>query len=134
MNRHLPAAIGLAFLSVSCGEPPVQNAYRVEPKPASSASAPVSAPAAPELARVVVKSAEYVEPDPNKALAERVKQALEGEAKVHAAAIDVTASGGSVTLWGTADSDDERVRAGRIAYRVQGVNTVNNRLAIVKGS
>jgi osmotically-inducible protein OsmY len=73
--------------------------------------------------------------DANKALADKVKKALEGEGNLHAAAIDVTgAAGGVVTLWGTADSDDERIRAGRIAYRIVGVNTVINKLAVVKGS
>ena len=74
-------------------------------------------------------------PDPQKQLAERVKHALETEARIHAAAIDVTAQqGGVVTLWGTADSEDERLRAARVAYRVYGVNAVTNRIQIVKGS
>jgi hypothetical protein len=129
MNRHLSAAIAMSFLAASCGEPPArQQVQEVEAKPVAAAPAPA-------LVRMpVARPAEVLKHDPNQALAERVKQALEGEAKVHAAAIDVTAAAGVVTLWGTADSDDERIRAGRVAYRVQGVNTVNNRLAIVKGS
>ncbi len=72
--------------------------------------------------------------DPNRALAERVKRALEDEARIQAAAIDVTAASGTVTLWGTAASDDERLRATRVAARIKGVKWVNNRLAIASGS
>jgi hyperosmotically inducible protein len=73
-------------------------------------------------------------PDPNKELAKRVQRALEGESHIHAAAIDVTAHGGIVTLWGTAATTDERQRASRVAYRVIGVTAVENRLAIASGS
>jgi hyperosmotically inducible protein len=73
-------------------------------------------------------------PDPNKELAKRVQRALEGENHIHAAAIDVTAHGGIVTLWGTAATADERQRASRVAYRVIGVTAVENRLAIASGS
>jgi hypothetical protein len=110
MERSI-CAIAISFLALSCSEPP-----------AVKTPAPIS------------KAQEPARPDPNNRLAERVKRALEDEAKIHAAAIDVTAQGGIVTLWGTADSDDERIRAARVAYRVQGVNSVHNRLAIVRGS
>jgi osmotically-inducible protein OsmY len=73
-------------------------------------------------------------PDPNKELAKRVQRALEGEHHIHAAAIDVTAHGGIVTLWGTAATADERQRASRVAYRVIGVTAVENKLAIASGS
>jgi hypothetical protein len=126
MERCLAAtAVAVLSLLAACAEPPA---------PASGhGAAPVSAPVA--LAPVVARTPAPAKPDSNAILAERVKRALEGESKVHAAAIDVTAAGGGVvTLWGTADNDDERLRAARAAYRVNGVNTVHNRLAIVKGS
>ena len=56
------------------------------------------------------------------------------EAKVEAAGIDVTAKGGAVTLWGTAATDAERRRAAQIAAKVEGVKSVDNRIAVVKGS
>ncbi len=100
-----------------------------------------SAPAAPSVAVAVAPAPEpraepapEARPDPNKELAKRVMRALEDEGKVHAAAIDVTASGGVVTLWGTAGSQDERQRAARVAYRVIGVTAVENKLAIASGS
>ena len=72
--------------------------------------------------------------DPNKELAARVKRALEGEGRIHAAGIDVTAADGKVTLWGTAATPAERVRAVQVAGKVDGVKSVENKLAVVKGS
>jgi osmotically-inducible protein OsmY len=67
-------------------------------------------------------------------LAKRVTRALEKEDRMQAAAIDVTAKDGVVTLWGTALTPDERQRASRVAYRIVGVKKVENRLAIAGGS
>jgi len=78
--------------------------------------------------------AQEAKADPDKALAARVKQALEGETKIHAAGIDVTAAAGAITLWGTTLSDDERARAAKLASGVEGVKSVENRIAVVKGS
>jgi hypothetical protein len=72
--------------------------------------------------------------DPNRELAKRVMRALEDEGKIQAAAIDVTARGGVITLWGTAATQDEKQRASRVAYRVIGVTSVENKLAIASGS
>jgi carbamoyl-phosphate synthase small subunit len=58
----------------------------------------------------------------------------EESAKIQAAAIDVTAKDGRVTLWGTAASAAERNRAGQIAAKVEGVSSVDNQLKVVKGS
>ncbi len=99
-------------------QPPAQVTVIPTPEPVAEAK---PAPAAPAE-------------DANRALAERVKHALEHESRIQAAAIDVTASGGTVTLWGTAASDDERVRATRVAARIRGVKWVDNKLAIASGS
>lgn len=72
--------------------------------------------------------------DPNLELAARVKKALEGETKIHAAGIDVTAADGAITLWGTTASADEKARAAKLATGVEGVKSVENRIAVVKGS
>ena len=48
--------------------------------------------------------------------------------------ITVTADSGVVTLYGTADTADQRAKAGMIAAGVAGVKSVNNKLAIVAGS
>ncbi len=99
-------------------EPPLQ--VTVIPTPEPVAQAKPAAVRAPD--------------DENQALAERVKRALEEDSPMEAAAIDVTAKAGTVTLWGTAASDDERVRATRVAARIRGVKWVDNKLAIASGS
>jgi hypothetical protein len=123
----------LAFVTAACAPdapPPPPAAVTAAPA-APEAQAVAAAPAPAPRAEPAPPEAK---PDPNKELAKRVMRALEDEAKVHAAAIDVTASGGVVTLWGTAGSQDERQRAARIAYRVIGVTAVENKLAIASGS
>lgn len=122
MTRILATALTLAL--AACGDAPPP------PKPAApppQAAAP--APKAPEA-----KAPEAPKPDPNKELARRVKQALEGEPKVQAAAIDVTAADGTVTLWGTSATPRERTLAAQVASKVDGVKSVDNKLKVVKGS
>jgi 2-oxoglutarate dehydrogenase E2 component (dihydrolipoamide succinyltransferase) len=131
MPRH-PVLIFVSALALAaCGDAPA-------PKPAPQPAAPKPAaeappPAAPAPAPVT-KAPEAPKPDPNKELAERVKRALEGEAKIQAAGIDVTATDGAVTLWGTAATAAERDRAARAAGKVDGVKAVQNKIAVVKGS
>lgn len=124
MTRALLAVLVLSLAACSEPTPP--------PKPAAPAPTPppqAEAPKAPEA-----KAAEAPKPDPNKELAGRVKKALEVDGKVQAAAVDVTAADGRVTLWGTAASAGERNRAGQIAAKVEGVTSVDNQLKVVKGS
>ena len=120
-------AIAIALALAACSEPPPP------PKPAAPAAAAptpqAEAPKAPET-----KAPEAPKPDPNKELASRVKRALEGEAKIQAAGIDVTATDGKVTLWGTTATAAERNRAGQAAAKVDGVTSVDNQLKVVKGS
>jgi hypothetical protein len=133
MNRYLGSTVMVLSLA-ACGDQPAPvAAVKPAPQPpVAAAPAPVVAPAPAPIP--APKEAEAAKPNPDKELAGRVKQALEEEAKIQAAGIDVTASGGIVTLWGTTTSADERIRASRAAYRVQGVTTVDNKLAVVKGS
>lgn len=91
------------------------------------ALAPVAQAAAPKPLAVAVAD----KPDADKELARRVMRAI-GEAKLHG--IDAESAEGVVTLWGSAVSEKERVRAGQIAARVEGVKAVENRLEIVSGS
>ena len=96
----------------------------------SEASKPVVTPKPPEP-----KVVEAPKSDPDKELATRVKKALdEQKPKILGAGIDVTAAAGAVTLWGTAASSDERRRAGRVATKVEGVKSLENKLEIVSGS
>jgi len=120
-------ALSIALVLAACSEPPPP------PKPAAPATPPPQAeapkPPAPEA-----KAAEAPKPDPNKELARRVKQALEGDGKIQGAGMDVTAADGRVTLWGTTTTAAERNRAGQIASKVEGVTSVDNQLKVVKGS
>lgn len=121
-------AIALMLALAACSEPapppPVAKPSAEAPKPPPVEAKVPEAPQASQASR----------PDPNAELAARVKQALEGEAKVQAAAIDVTAADGRVTLWGTAGSASERARAAQVAGKVGGVKSVENRIAVVRGS
>ena len=127
MKRHLGSMLA-ALLLAACGDQPPPKPV---PAPAPQAAPqPIITPApAPEA-----KAPEAPKPDPNKELAARVKRALEGEAKIQAAGIDVTAADGKVTLWGTAATAAERKRAESVAAKVDGVQSVDNQIKVVKGS
>jgi hypothetical protein len=126
MKKALPVALILGLAACGDSAPP--------PKPAAQPAAPPAQAIAPAPKAPEVKAPEAPKPDPNKELAQRVKQALEGDRKVQAAAIDVTAKDGRVSLWGTAATASERNRAGQIASKVEGVASVDNQIKVVKGS
>ena len=121
-------ASALVLTLAACGDsaPP--------PPPAAPAAAPAPQAAAPAAQAPETKAPETPKPDPNKELARRVKQALEGDGKIQGAGIDVTAADGKVTLWGTTATAGERNRAGQLAGKVEGVSAVDNQLKVVKGS
>src|SRR5467141_1028082 len=124
--KKLIAAV-LLFGAAACGDQPAPKpapAPQAVPQPITPSPAP-----APEA-----KAPEAPKPDPNKELAARVKKALEGAPKVQAAAIDVTAADGKVTLWGTLATAAERKRAQSVASKVDGVRSVDNEIKVVKGS
>src|SRR6266850_3493680 len=119
MKKLIAAALLLG--AAACGDQPA-------PKPAPAPQAvpqPITPAPAPEA-----KAPEAPKPDPNKELAARVKRALEGEAKIQAAAIDVTAADGKVTLWGTAATAAERKRAESVASKIDGVRSVENEIKV----
>jgi hyperosmotically inducible periplasmic protein len=125
MPRFFLAALILTL--AGCGD-------STPPPPAKPTTPPVVTPAAPPAPAPESKAAEAPKPDPNKELAARVKRALDEEAKIQAAGIDVSAKDGVVSLWGTTTTDEERTRAGRVAAKVEGVKSVENKLAVVRGS
>jgi len=132
--KHVKRRLATALIAglTACSEPPPPPKPAAPPSPPPKAEAP--APAAPAPSPEA-KAPEAPKPDPNKELAQRVKRALEGERKINSGGIDVTAAdGGRVSLWGTAATADERNRAGQVASKVEGVTSVENKLAIVKGS
>ena len=113
----------------ACGDSAPPPAKPAAPAPQASAPEPKPEAKAPEA-----KAPEAPKPDPNKELAQRVKQALEADGKIQVAAIDVTVKEGRVSLWGTASTAGERNRAAEIAAKVQGVAGVDNQIKVVKGS
>jgi BON domain len=124
MIRMLAVASILALSACGDSAPPAKPVAQPVTPPAQ-----VQAPA-PEAP----KAAEAPKPDPNKDLAQRVKQAIDGDGKVQPGAIDVTEKDGRVSLWGTAATAGERSRAAQIAAKVEGVASVDNQIKIVKGS
>jgi hypothetical protein len=126
MTRILAVALILALAACGDSEPP--------PEPAAQPATPPQQAPAPQATAPETKAPEAPKPDPNKELAQRVKRALEGDGKVPAEQIDVTAKDGRVSLWGTAPTDGERSRAAQIAAKVQGVASVDNQIKVVKGS
>jgi hypothetical protein len=127
MKKVLAAFAVLAL--AACGEEapkPAATPVPVTPAPVTQAPPPAPAPEA--------KAPEAPKADPNKELAQKVKQALQADGKLQAEAIDVTASSGKVTLWGTASTDGERQRAAGVAAKVDGVSGVDNQIKVVKGS
>lgn len=124
------AATLLAFALAGCGkEPPPKpavTAVPVAPQPVmqDAAKADADKMAAAQAARAAA----------DKELAGRVKAALVAERNLNAHGIDVTAKDGAVTLYGTAETRVRRDMAEKTAARVDGVKSVENKLAIVAGS
>jgi cell division septal protein FtsQ len=118
-------AIVLALFLAACGDKPAPKAAKPPPAP-PQAKLDFPQPETPKLAEAPA--------DPNKQLAQKVKKSLEGEAKIQAAGIDVTAKDGVVTLWGTTTTVEEMHRAAQVAAQLEGVKSVDNRLKVVGGS
>lgn len=70
----------------------------------------------------------------DKALATRVRAALMASPALNAVTIDVAASRGVVTLFGTTNTPTRRDLAGYIALKVEGVNSVRNRIVVISSS
>ncbi|MGW8183196.1 MAG: BON domain-containing protein [Burkholderiales bacterium] len=73
-------------------------------------------------------------PVDDKTLATRVRAALMASPALNAVTIDVAAARGVVTLLGTTNTPTKRDLAGYIALRVEGVNTVRNRIVVISSS
>lgn len=124
---RLPILTLVVFVLSSCGDPPSQSSTIPTPIAPSVATTdqPPPTPTVPPSKR---------EGNPDTDLAFSVKKTLEADKDVADQGIDVTASRGTVTLWGTVGTKEERERASSVAARVPGVVSVENRLVVVKGS
>ena len=142
-ERHtnpVPRALSLALASIfalalaACGDKPAEIVVKPAPKAAPS---PPKADAKADQTKqeaAAKAAAEKTKQDADAALAAKVKSALGAEKGLNAHAIDITARDGAVTLFGTADTAALRDQATKIAAGVQGVKSVENRMAVVKGS
>ena len=123
----------LAFGLAACGE-------KSAPEPAAKPVAPMTQPPTPAAPKNEEAKPAAVQPpaakpvNPDAELASRVKAALGSDGSINVHRIDVTSEGGVVTLYGTAETADQRARAGEVAATVAGVKSVQNKLAIVAGS
>ena len=122
-------ACALAVAIAGCGDKTPPPAAQAPAPQAAAPAAPQAQPApAPESAQIEAK------PDPDKALAAKVHDALRAKLGSLADSVDVTASGGAVTLWGTVPQAGKRGEALRAASGVNGVKSVKDNMATVAGS
>jgi len=126
--RHTCLALLIASALAACGETeaPKPVALPDPPKPMAQAPAPVSTPPpAPTAAP---------QPSAEALLEARVKKALRDTRKVEGQGVGVRVTGGTVTLYGTAPTADERRRIEQFVAGVEGVQAVVSKLVIVRGS
>jgi len=126
----------LALSLAACDR--IQSLWKSEPgaNPAAGTLAQQPAEGKIEIAKSD-DSRKAVEPpkiDEDSELAAKVKSALGADPAVRLLAIDARASGGVVTLYGTADTRAHREQAAKVASGVAGVKSVKNELVIVAGS
>jgi osmotically-inducible protein OsmY len=136
------AAAALTLSLAACGDKPTAETPKFE-----SAADVVARQAQQAAAAAEKKKAEEQKraPDPAKqaadakaaedsALAAKVKAAIMAIPALKSMAMDVRASGGAVTLFGTADTEAQRRQAEKVAAGVPGVTSVKDELKIVRGS
>ncbi len=137
VRAALVAAATVLALSACDQKPSVnagETAAAVDRKGAAADAGKAAATPGPAPATAAPKAGESSATSENAALAAKVKSALAAEPELKVLAIDVNASGGTVMLFGTADTRANRERAGKVASGVQGVKSVQNNLVLVKGS
>jgi len=128
LPRMMSAAL-LAFALSGCGkEAPPKPAVQAVPVPVAPAQQEAVKAEAAKMAAQAARAATDQE------LAGRVKAALVAERSINAHGIDVVAKDGAVTLYGTAETRMRKDMAEKVASRVDGVKSVENKLAIVAGS
>ena len=126
----------LALSLAACDQ--IQSLWKSEsPKPAAgTVTQQLPIPEKIEVAKSddSRKAAEAPKIDEDAALAAKVKAALGADPALKLLAIDARASGGAVTLYGTANTRARRDKAAKVASGVPGVKSVKNELVIVAGS
>jgi len=148
-SRRLFCAGVMAALALSlaaCGQKQkpaaAPAAAKIESAAAAAASQAKQAAAAAEQKKAAeqnaqagaAKQAADKKAAADSALAGKVKAALAATPDLKYLGLDVNASDGNVTLFGTADYDAQRHEAQKVAAGVPGVKSVKNALQIVRGS
>lgn len=124
------AAIAFALSLAACGDqPPAEPAAATMP---STAGAATEKKMSAEPKAGVPTAGVKVGADA--ALSGRVRAAIDAAPGLNNMPMDVRAADGRVTLYGTADSDEQRRKAEQVAARVPGVKSVKNELLILRGS
>lgn len=140
--RVICAAAAVALSLAACGDKPPAPSVRTEgatdaaarqAKQAAAAAAQKQAEAQQAQADAAKKAADE-KAAADSALAGKVKAALAATPGLKKLGLDVAASGGDVTLFGTADNDAQRRKADKVAAGVAGVNSVKDALQVVRGS
>jgi len=132
------AAVALALGLSGCDW--IKSFWKSEDAAKPASGTPTLPAMKPSDARIEVaapdssRSLEATQPDEDSALAEKVKSVLREDPALRLLAIDAAASGGIVTLYGTANTLANREKAGRVASAVPGVKSIKNQLVIVAGS
>lgn len=125
MRLLLIAATASALLAACDSSEPPKPSVTVEPvRPVVEAPKPPPAPepiAAPQ-------------PSPDERLAERVRRALRDARAVPGQGVDATVEGGVVTLYGTVPSPEDRAGVRDFVAGIDGVQSVVNKLVVVRGS
>ncbi len=98
--------------------------------PAPEAADKAGQPTAPDAKA----AAEADKASQDAALVSKVRSAISSDPDLKRVTVDVTASDGTVTLFGTADTAGNRDKAAKLASDVPGVKSVNNKMAVVAGS
>jgi osmotically-inducible protein OsmY len=123
-------SVGTANSTVLTGSPSasaaVDSAGRAVDRAADSAGRAASN-AAESLGRVAGRAGDAIG---DAALTAKVKAALLADADVKGMQIDVDTKNGAVTLTGTLERRANAERAEQIARRIEGVRSVDNRLAV----
>lgn len=124
--RNTCLALLVAAALAACGEaePPKPAAAPEPPKPV--ALAPQAAPQAAPPATPA--------PSADELLKTRVEKALRDTREVDGQGVDVTVADGAVSLFGTVPSESERRKVERFVAGIDGVQSVINKLVVVRGS
>ncbi len=133
-------AAALALSLAACGDKPPAETATAKSESAADVAARQAKQAAAAAAEEAKKKADAAKKAADEktaadtAFADKVKAALVATPGLKNLAMDVRASDGEVTLFGTVDTNAQRRKAEKVTAGVPGVKSVKNELQIVRGS